>query len=200
MFNAPANSSINATLGSGAISAVFTTPPTPEPSSGAGPIEYLLNFNFDTDAAKIFAESGTFTKAAWDFMRADSTDLSAFNKHGGKLLITHGVSDPVFSVNDTISWVNEVNKVNKGKASEFVRFFAVPGMTHCGGGPSTDRYDAFDALVTWVEKKSAPDTIIATTGPATPWPGRTRPLCAYPAYAHYKGAGSIEAAANFVCK
>ena len=200
MFAAPVNSSINAMLGSPAVSAIFTTPPTPVPSTGAAPVAYLLNFNFDSDAAKIFAESGTYSKSAWDFMQAGSTDLSAFNKHGGKLLITHGVSDPIFSVNDTIAWVNEVNKLNKGKASDFVRFFAVPGMNHCGGGPSTDRYDAFGALVAWVEAKTAPERIVATAGPMTPWPGRTRPLCEYPAYAHYKGAGSIEDAANFVCK
>jgi poly(3-hydroxybutyrate) depolymerase len=200
MFAAPANSSINATLGSGAISAVFTTPPTPVAPTGAAPVAYLLNFNFDTDAAKIFAESGTYSKSAWDFMLASSTDLSGFRKHGGKLLITHGVSDPVFSVNDTISWLNEVNKLNKGKASDFVRFFAVPGMNHCGGGPSTDRYDAFNALVSWVETKNAPERIVATAGPMTPWPNRTRPLCLYPAYARYKGMGSVEDAANFVCR
>jgi hypothetical protein len=133
-------------------------------------------------------------------MKADATDLSAFRKHGGKLLITHGVSDPVFSVNDTISWVKEIDKINKGKAADFVRFFAVPGMNHCSGGPATDRYNAFGALVDWVENKTAPAQIVATAGPATAWPGRTRPLCQYPATAHYKGTGSIEEAASFVCK
>jgi hypothetical protein len=200
MFAAPANSSINATLGSGAVSAVFTTPPTPVAPTGAAPVAYLLNFNFDTDAARIFSESGTYSKSAWDFMLASSADLSGFRKRGGKLLITHGVSDPVFSVNDTISWLNEVNKLNKGKASDFVRLFAVPGMNHCGGGPATDRYDAFNALVAWVETKAPPERILATAGPMTPWPNRTRPLCMYPAHAHYKGTGSVEDAANFVCK
>ena len=200
MFAAPVNSSINAMLGSPAVSAIFTTPPTAVASTGAAPVAYLLNFNFDRDAAKIFAESGTFSKSAWDFMQASSTDLSAFSKHGGRLLITHGVSDPIFSVNDTIAWLTEVDKLNKGKAAEFVRFFAVPGMNHCGGGPSTDRYDAFNALVAWVENKTAPERIVATAGPMTPWPGRTRPLCEYPAFARYKGTGSTEDAANFVCK
>jgi hypothetical protein len=200
MFNAPANSSINATLGSGAVSAIFSTPPVPEPASGAAPVEYLLKFDFDRDASKIFAETPAYPVPAWDFMRADSTDLSGFQKHGGKLLITHGVSDPIFSVNDTISWVNEIGKKYKNKASDFVRFFAVPGMNHCGGGPSTDRYDAFNALVSWVEKGSAPDVIVAAAGPGTPWPGRTRPLCAYPAYARYKGTGNIEDAGSFACK
>lgn len=200
MFAAPVNNSINATLGAGALSAIFTTPPTPVASTGAAPMDYVMNFSFDTDAPRIFAENGTFTKSAWDFMLASSTDLSAFHKHGGRLLITHGVSDPVFSVNDTISWLNEVDKKNKGKASEFVRFFAVPGMNHCGGGPSTDRYDAFGALVAWVENKTPPERIVATAGPMTPWPTRTRPLCRYPAWPHYKGSGSIEDAANFVCR
>jgi feruloyl esterase len=200
MFASPANSGINATLGSGAISAIFSTPPVPVASSGAPPVDFLLKFNFDTDAAKIFSESGTYSKPAWDFMLASSTDLSGFRKHGGKLLITHGVSDPIFSVNDTISWFNEITKLNKGKAADFVRFFAVPGMNHCGGGPSTDRYNAFNALVAWVENKKAPEQIIATAGPMTPWPNRTRPLCRYPAFARYKGTGSIEDAANFVCR
>ena len=200
MYNAQANSSINATLGSGAISAVFTTPPVPVAAVGAAPVEYLLSYNFDKDAPKIFAESGAYAKSAWDFMLASSTDLSGFKARGGKLLITHGVSDPIFSVNDTIAWYNEINKLNKGKAEEWVRFFAVPGMNHCGGGPSTDRFDAFDALVNWVEKKTPPDRIVATAGPMTAWPGRTRPLCPYPQYARYIGKGSIEEAANFVCK
>lgn len=200
MYNAPANSSINATLGSGAISAVFTTPPVPVAATGGAPVEYLLNYNFDEDAPKIFAESGAYAKSAWDFMLASSTDLSGFKARGGKLLITHGVSDPIFSVKDTLGWYNEINKLNKGKAEEWVRFFAVPGMNHCGGGPSTDRFDAFDALVNWVEKKTPPNRIVATAGPMTPWPGRTRPLCPYPQYARYIGKGSIEEASNFVCK
>lgn len=200
MYNAPVNSSINATLGAGAVSAIFTTPPTPVAATGPAPVAYLLNFSFDNDAPKIFAENSTYSKSAWDFMLASSTDLSAYRKHGGKLLIAQGVSDPVFSINDTISWLNEVNKANKGKASEFVRLFAVPGMNHCAGGPATDRFDAFSALVAWVENKTAPASIVATAGPMTPWPNRTRPLCSYPAYAHYRGSGSVEDAASFVCK
>ena len=75
-------------------------------------------------------------------MRADSTDLSAFKAHGGKLVIAHGVSDPVFSIIGTINWWNDLNSVNGGRANEFVRVFAVPGMNHCAGGPATDQFDA----------------------------------------------------------
>jgi feruloyl esterase len=133
-------------------------------------------------------------------MKADSTDLSAFKARGGKLVIAQGVSDPVFSILDTTSLWDALNKANAGRAAEFARLFAVPGMNHCAGGPSTDQFDAFGALVGWVEKGVAPGEIIATAGAGTPWPGRTRPLCAYPAEARFKGVGNLETAGSFVCQ
>ena len=199
-FDAPANSAIIVGLGSGAVSAVFTTPPTVVAATGPGPVKYLLDIDLNKDANKIYSESGVYTKSAWDFMMASSTDLSRYKSHGGKLVIVHGVSDPVFSINDTINWWNEVNRANNGAAEDFVRLFAVPGMNHCAGGPATDQFDAFTALVNWVEKSSPPEKILATAGPASPWPGRTRPLCPYPAQARYNGSGSIDDAANFSCR
>lgn len=199
-FDAANNASIIATLGSASASALFVTPPVAVPTSGADPLAYLLGVDFERDAPKLYAKSGEFTEAVWDFMMASSTDLSAFKNHGGKLVIVHGVSDPVFSINDTISWWNDVNRANNGAAADFTRLFAVPGMNHCAGGPATDQFDAFTALTNWVEKGSAPDRIVATAGPNSPWPGRTRPLCAYPKQARYKGSGSTEDAGNFVCQ
>ena len=72
-------------------------------------------------------------------------------------------------------------------------------MGHCGGGPATDGYDAFTALVDWVERARAPDRIEAKASPMSPWPGRTRPLCAFPKVARYKGSGSLEDASSFAC-
>jgi feruloyl esterase len=51
-----------------------------------------------------------------------------------------------------------------------------------------------------VEKGHAPESLIATAPAGTPWPGRTRPLCAYPEQARYEGEGSIEDAVNFACE
>ena len=87
-----------------------------------------------------------------------------------------------------------------GTAANFARVFGVPGMNHCSGGPATDQFNAFGALVEWVEKNSAPAQIVATAGNGTPWPGRTRPLCAYPQVPKYSGSGSIDEAANFSCQ
>jgi feruloyl esterase len=141
----------------------------------------------------------TYTVSMQELIRAGSTDLAGFRKRNGKLLIAHGVSDPIFSINDTIAWWNDLNTATGGTASDFARVFAVPGMQHCAGGPATDQFDAFGALVNWVEKGMAPDQIVARAGAATPWPGRTRPLCAYPKIARYKGKGSLEDASSFEC-
>ena len=75
----------------------------------------------------------------------------------------------------------------------------IPGMNHCAGGNGTDKFDGIGALAQWVEKGKAPDQIAAshqTAGKVD----RTRPLCPYPQTAAYKGSGSTDDAANFVCK
>jgi hypothetical protein len=53
------------------------------------------------------------------------------------------------------------------------------------------------ALVDWVEKGTAPASVVAT-GRALP--GRSRPLCAYPQHAHYTGTGDTQDAKNFECR
>jgi feruloyl esterase len=86
------------------------------------------------------------------------------------------------------------------EADSFARLFLVPGANHCGGGPSTAGADFFSPVVNWVENGVAPESVVGTAGNATPWPGRTRPLCPYPQYAHYTGSGDINVASNFVCR
>ncbi len=106
----------------------------------------------------------------------------------------------MFSINDTIAWWSDVNARMHGHADDTARLFAVPGMGHCAGGPATDQFDAFGTLVKWVENGQAPDRIDAGTTLFSPWPGRTRPLCPYPAIARYIGKGDSEKAENFVCE
>ena len=78
------------------------------------------------------------------------------------------------------------------------RLFLVPGMGHCGGGPATlDSFDMLSAVVDWVESQKPPQAVRAT---GRSWPGRSRPLCAYPSHAHYKGSGDVEDAASFECR
>ncbi len=199
-YDAPANAAIIATLGAASVASLFVTPPVPVAMNGPDPLKFLLGLDVQRDGALLRATSGDFTESSDGFMMASSTDLTRFTARGGKLVLVHGVSDPVFSINDTIRWWNDLNGQSSGGAADVARLFAVPGMNHCAGGPATDQYDAFGALVSWVEKGSAPERIVATAGANTPWPGRSRPLCAYPRQARYSGMGSIEDAANFVCR
>ena len=195
----PGGLSIAVTMGAGALAEVFSTPPEILPPGPQAAFDYLLSYDFDKDPSAIFATSDKFPRSAWEDINSRSPDLDAFIKHGGKLLIYQGVSDPVFSINDTIAWLTEVKMRMNDRADDTVRLFPVPGMGHCMGGPATGDFDGFDALVNWVEKGRAPDRLKAGAGPGTPWPGRTRPLCAYPKIAVYQGSGDIERAENFVC-
>jgi feruloyl esterase len=190
----------NVILGAGSLAAVFTTPPTALRNDPQALADYQMAFDFDRDAARIYATEAPFAHSAWEDIGARSPDLAAFRKRGGRLIVPHGDSDPVFSLNDTLNWYREVDAGAQGQAASFVRVFPVPGMCHCGGGQSTDSYDAFGALVKWVEQHKAPDMLPATAGPSSPWPGRERPVCAYPAVARYKGEGDPEKASSFECR
>jgi pimeloyl-ACP methyl ester carboxylesterase len=191
---------LNVILGMPALASVFSTPPQAVETSGDKLLRQQREFNFERDAAVIFATHKDFTESAWGLMGATSPNLDKFKARGGKLLVAHGVSDPVFSVNDTIAWWNQVDARYDGKAQEFARLFPVPGMGHCQGGPATDQFDAFSALLAWAEQGSAPDSILATAGPSTPWPGIERPLCAYPKLLSYRAADDKSGAGTFECQ
>lgn len=193
-----------ATMGAGSLSYIFTTPPTATPGRPADLLAFLTRFDFDRDAPKIFATSGAFTESAMAFMTppdVDNPQLASFRQRGGKLLVYHGHSDAVFSVNDTRRWVERL-QANGGAG--MVRYYGVPGMAHCQGGPATDQFDALGALVDWVEQGRAPAALVAGVNPANKevpadWSkSRTRLLCPHPQVARYQG-GPVEAAESFRC-
>jgi len=128
-----------------------------------------------------------------------STNLTTFSGHGGKLIFYHGDSDPWFSPLDTFGYYKDMMAANGGPDTvlKWSQFYFVPGMSHCGGGPGLDQFDLLGAVVNWVEKGTAPTSVIAT-GKA--FPGRSRPLCAYPKHSQYKGQGNPEDASNFACR
>jgi hypothetical protein len=128
------------------------------------------------------------------------TNLNTFAGHGGKLIFFHGASDPWFSALDTIDYYERMSRTNGGadEVAKWSRLFLVPGMGHCGGGPAAlDSFDLLTAVVDWVEQGSAPASVEAT---GRAFPGRSRPLCAYPQHAQYRGQGDTEKAENFDCR
>jgi hypothetical protein len=93
---------INILLGSPALSGLFLTPPRDIPATPEAGLAFQLGFDFDRDAAQIYATAAGFPRSSWDLIGAQATDLRAFSAHGGKLIVPHGAADPVFSINDTI--------------------------------------------------------------------------------------------------
>jgi feruloyl esterase len=133
-------------------------------------------------------------KAGAGTLSAVSTDLSAFTKHGGKLLMYHGWADQDVPPLASVNYYTSIQP----PAADAVRLFMVPGMNHCFGGEGPSIFDIVTPLERWVEHGEPPARIVATHAEDGKV-DRTRPLCAYPQVARYKGAGDINVAENFVC-
>jgi len=162
-----------------------------------------LSFSFDRDPAAL--------KGQFELLDV-KPDLSAYAKAGGRILMYHGWADPRLVPALSIQFHDAVqrNLEARGERSgdpdrkriridDFYRLFMVPGMLHCGGGTGPSTFDAFGALVNWVEQGIAPESIIGshlTNGVVD----RTRPLCPYPKEAVYIGHGSVEDASSFACR
>ena len=151
-------------------------------------------FNFDSDVVR-----GDLPENL--VMNATDPNMKAFFAHGGKLLLYHGWSDTNVPTLNTLKYYKSVLDTvgGAGKASDSVRLFLEPGMGHCGGGEGPNVFDKVSALEQWVEHGIAPDQLIASHS-IDGKVDRTRPLCPYPQVAKYKGTGSIDDAANFVCR
>lgn len=200
------------TIDSGGTAMIWGVPPA-APATFNGPA-YALTTPIDAMLAAVAATNGTYTESALSFMRpVQPTNLARLKSRGAKVIVYHGVSDAIFSVNDTTAWYEGLRTANGGDASDFARLFRVPGMAHCGGGPSTDQFDMLTPLLDWVERGREPDRIIAQArGPGnavatnsdvpSPWsPTRSRPLCPYPSVARLRpGATDLETADSFSCQ
>jgi feruloyl esterase len=151
----------------------------------------VMSFDLDTDLALALKHAG--------FIEANDPDLAKFKARGGKLLLYHGWADPGPAPANTIRYYSDVIRTLGSKQDDWMRLFLLPGVGHCGGGPGPDQADFLGALERWRESGAAPDQIRASHV-TNNHVDMTRPLCPYPQVAQYKGGGSTNDAANFVCK
>lgn len=106
-----------------------------------------------------------------------SGDLSGFRSAGAKLLMYHGMADPVITGEQSQRYyihVADEMGLSNTDIDEFMRFFRISGGSHCssGGagawafgqsGPTKDAGDSvIDKIVAWVENGVAPDTLNGT--------------------------------------
>ena len=175
-----ANPPANASLGRDTLLLFAMTPANPDLDP--------LRFDFDRDMDAI-AETAAINDAV-------ATLHTTFAGHGGKMIVYHGLSDQAMWSEALTQWYEQLTPRDSKGPQSWARLFLVPGMTHCGGGQSTDQFDMLTAIQQWVEKGQAPDRVVAS---GRAFPGKTRPLCPYPQVARFDG-GNAEDQKSFSCR
>lgn len=134
-----------------------------------------------------------------DLLDADSVDLSRFKARGGKLILYHGLADPIVSPRSTVAYWSRLQAAMGPEAvREFARFYVIPGYGHgpAGLGAFNPAWDALSALESWTEEGVSPGPqTIADVGPQP----RSRPLCEYGTWPRYLGKGDPMVASSFLC-
>jgi len=164
----------------------------PKPKNGASGVESNPFQSFDIDKDPLRMEE------LHQILDATDPDLSAFKRRGGKLLMYFGWADPQLNPLMGVEYYEQVAATMGASTQDFARLFMVPGMFHCGGGVGTNTFDFATSLVNWVESNQVPARIESRRVVGSQV-GRSRPLCAYPEVARYKGSGSTDESANFTC-
>lgn len=143
----------------------------------------------------------------------------------------HGMADGLIATRSSNVFYSRVAEALGGfdKLDSWFRLFLVPGMQHVAltavdapwyfaqpngaakvgtdvfstPGFEDAQHDALMALMNWVEKGEAPDSIIATTWNNSTDPSsgvlRQRPLCPWPQRAIYDGSGDVDNAESWKC-
>ena len=150
---------------------------------------------FDTASGGKYANDLMAQSEASD---ASNGDLTPFARYGGKLLILHGTTDATIPTNSSVLYFRMVqSKMPESETANFLRFYLIPGFGH-GRGVFNAGFDALGILDRWLDTGAVPaDLTVMDNNKGTR--GRTRPLCAYPAWPKYKGVGDVNVAGSFEC-
>ncbi|MBO9581456.1 MAG: tannase/feruloyl esterase family alpha/beta hydrolase [Sphingobium sp.] len=128
---------------------------------------------------------------------ATDPDISAFRDHGGKLILWQGLADNAAGARGMLDYYQAVRDRMGGLAATraFARMFLVPGGYHCRGGYVPYDQDFLGAMVNWVERGMAPESVIAAAR-LEDGTIRRRPLYAYPVPTRY-GGGDVNDPRSF---
>jgi hypothetical protein len=174
-----------------------------------------LNKDWDYKTFELNRDTKAADQKLAQVLNAMDANLKPFAKRGGKLILFHGWCDAALPPRNTIEYYEAVRaKMGVKQADTFMRLYMLPGVQHCGGGPGPNHYGDFDqepdvtsnlllALERWVESSVVPSNLTAVrykNNRAAAGIERSRPICAYPQVAKYKGSGSTDEAANFECR
>jgi feruloyl esterase len=138
-----------------------------------------------------------------------SPDLSAFQRRGGRMIVTIGTNDTLASPGAQLDYYQAViDRMGRQAVDGFARFFVMPQAGHGLSGssytsdgegkpvvaaPIPNRVERLVPLVEWVERKVAPGKSLTVSAGE-----KSLPLCSYPAYPKYT-SGQPNAAASYTC-
>lgn len=168
-------------------------------------IKYFLKRDPDFDASNLtyMGYENLFRRSQReynDIIGTDDPDLRAFDAAGGKMITWHGLSDQLITAQGTVDYRKRVERAMGGArhVDSFFRVFLAPGVDHCAGGNGPVPTDPMKALVNWVERGDAPETLAAST--TSDGSVVTRDLCRYPLHSRFTGHGSTTSADNYTCR
>ncbi|RFU35283.1 hypothetical protein B7463_g1032, partial [Scytalidium lignicola] len=132
-------------------------------------------FNFGSDVKDVDLKAGVLIDEI-------TTDLTAFKKAGGKMLVTQGWADPYNAAIWPIQHMQDIQNFFKGSdISDFFNLFMVPGGGHCGAASNYPNVPATYHVV---------DRLIHTV--------KSRKLCPWPQTASFVPGGDENSWADYV--
>jgi feruloyl esterase len=159
-----------------------------------------------------YTEGGAFNQRRQELsaiLDATDPDLSAFQKRGGKMIVTIGTNDTLASPGAQLDYFQSVlDRMGRSTVDQFARFFVMPQTGHglsgtnyavTGDGkavsslPIPNRYDQLGLLFDWVENNKIPGMSVRVSAD-----DRSLPLCSYPSFPRYR-SGPANSADSYEC-
>jgi hypothetical protein len=159
-----------------------------------------------------YVEGGAFNRRRQELaaiLDATNPDLSAFQKRGGKMIVTIGTNDTLASPGAQLDYFQSVlDRMGRASVDRFARFFVMPQTGHglsgtnhsvagdgrtIPAGPIPNRYDQLGMLFDWVENSLTPAMAVTVAAGE-----KSLPLCSYPTYPRYRG-GDPTSASSYEC-
>ena len=129
-----------------------------------------------------YVEGGPFNRRREELstiLDGTNPDLSAFQKRGGKMIVTIGTNDTLASPGAQLDYYQSVlDRMGRATVDRFARFFVMPQTGHGLSGtnynvdgegrtieaqPIPNRYDQLGLLFDWVENNKAPGMSVTVT-------------------------------------
>jgi hypothetical protein len=141
-----------------------------------------------------------------EWLDATNPDLSAFYKHGGKIIMMVGTMDFIASSGAQLDYYQSLlKKMGRKKVDQFARLYVVPQAGHGLSGksypvngdgqpvdqkviPAPDQQSQMELIISWVEQDKAPNKTLCIDPKGrigAKQEGKGYLLCSYPAYPKY---------------